>query len=86
MKGFEEMVLKDTNNVMKKAVLLAKSLEGDWSARMKIALNDVYIDHYLSQPMTREIVEKLLLKGMSFRRIKKHYKVGMDEISSLLAK
>ncbi|MEK3940568.1 hypothetical protein MKZ03_15110 [Bacillus sp. FSL R5-0431] len=80
------MVLKDTNNVMKKAVLLAKFLDGDWSARMKMALNNVYIDHYLSQPMTREIVEKLLLKGMSFRRIKKHYKVGMDEISSLLAK
>ncbi|MFE5473269.1 hypothetical protein [Bacillus safensis] len=80
------MVLEDTKNVMKKAVSLARKLEGDWSARMKMALNKVYIEHYLSQPMTREVIEKLLLKGMSFRRIKKHYKVGMDEISSLLSK
>ncbi|MEK4704753.1 hypothetical protein [Bacillus sp. FSL H8-0512] len=80
------MNYSQTKDTMKKAVSLAKQLEGNWSARMKMALNNVYIDHYLSQPMTREIVEKLLLKGMSFRRIKKHYKVGMDEISSLLAK
>ncbi|MCL4097215.1 hypothetical protein BV454_00533 [Bacillus altitudinis] len=80
------MVLEDTKNVMKKAVSLAKQLEGNWSARMKMALNNVYIDHYLSQPLTKEVIEKLLLKGMSFRRIKKHFKVGMDEISSLLAK
>ncbi|MFJ8735833.1 hypothetical protein ACIRC2_09390 [Bacillus altitudinis] len=80
------MVLKDTNFVMKKAVSLAKNLEGNWSVRMKMALNEVYIDHYLSQPLTKEVIEKLLLKGMSFRRIKKHFKVGMDEISSLLAK
>lgn len=80
------MVLEDTKNVMKKAVSLAKQLDGNWSARMKMALNNVYIDHYLSQPLTKEVIEKLLLKGMSFRRIKKHYKVGMDEISSLLSK
>lgn len=76
-----------TNDIMKKAVSLAKQqLEGNWTARMKMALNNVYIDHYLSQPLTKDVVEKLLLKGMSFRRIKKHYKVGMEEISSLLAK
>lgn len=80
------MKLQDTHKLMCKAVLLAKSLEGSWSARMKMALNNVYIDHYLSQPLTKDVVEKLLLKGMSFRKIKKHYKVGMDEISSLLAK
>lgn len=80
------MKLQDTHKFMSKAVLLAKTLEGNWSARMKMALNEVYIDHYLSQPLTKDVVEKLLLKGMSFRRIKKHYKVGMDEISSLLAK
>ncbi|MFB7035894.1 hypothetical protein ACFCVS_15445 [Bacillus altitudinis] len=81
------MSLSETKDIMKKAVSLAKHhLEGDWSARMKMALNNVYIDHYLSQPLTKDVVEKLLLKGMSFRRIKKHYKVGMDEISSLLAK
>ncbi|MGV2914103.1 hypothetical protein ACNPNT_20020 [Bacillus safensis] len=85
MKGFEEMVLEDTKNVMKKAVSLARNLEGNWSARMKMALNEVYIEHYLSRPLTKEVIEKLLLKGMSFRRIKKHFKVGMDEISSLLA-
>lgn len=86
MKGFEEMVLEDTKNVMKKAVSLARNLEGNWSVRMKMALNEMYIDHYLSQPLTKEVIEKLLLKGMSFRRIKKHFKVGMDDISSLLAK
>lgn len=80
------MNYSQTNDVMKKAVSLAKQLEGNWSARMKMALNNVYIDHYLSQPLTREVIEKLLLKGMSFRRIKKHYNVGMQEISSLLAK
>ncbi|CUB19618.1 hypothetical protein [Bacillus safensis] len=74
-----------TKDIMKKAVSLAKSLEGNWSARMKMALNEVYIEHYLSRPLTKDVVEKLLLKGMSFRRIKKHFKVGMDEISSLLA-
>ncbi|MCY9672007.1 hypothetical protein M5W63_05675 [Bacillus pumilus] len=78
------MKLQDTHKFMSKAVLLAKTLEGNWSARMKMALNNVYIDHYLSQPLTREVIEKLLLKGMSFRRIKKHYNVGMQEISSLL--
>lgn len=80
------MNYSQTKDTMKKAVSLAKQLEGNWSARMKMALNEVYIDHYLSQPLTKDVVEKLLLKGMSFRRIKKHYKVGMDEISSLLAK
>ncbi|MBK4214148.1 hypothetical protein EGI07_18315 [Bacillus pumilus] len=80
------MSLSETKDIMKKAVSLAKQLEGNWSARMKMALNNVYIDHYLSQPLTREVIEKLLLKGMSFRRIKKHYNVGMQEISSLLAK
>lgn len=80
------MNYSQTKDIMRKAVLLAKKLEGNWSARMKMALNNVYIDHYLSQPLTKAVVEKLLLKGMSFRRIKKHYKVGMDEISSLLAK
>ena len=80
------MNYSQTKDTMKKAVSLAKQLEGNWSARMKMALNKVYIEHYLSQPLTREVIEKLLLKGMSFRRIKKHYNVGMKEISSLLAK
>ncbi|MGM0917901.1 MAG: hypothetical protein ACQEWC_10010 [Bacillota bacterium] len=80
------MNYSQTKDTMKKAVSLAKQLEGNWSARMKMALNKVYIEHYLSQPLTREVIEKLLLKGMSFRRIKKHYNIGMQEISSLLAK
>ncbi|MGG4172740.1 hypothetical protein ABEW20_13240 [Bacillus safensis] len=80
------MNYSQTKDTMKKAVSLAKQLDGNWSARMKMALNEVYIEHYLSQQLTREVIEKLLLKGMSFRRIKKHYNVGMQEISSLLAK
>ncbi|CUB18591.1 hypothetical protein BN2127_JRS3_01576 [Bacillus safensis] len=80
------MNYSQTKNTMKKAVSLAKQFDGNWSARMKMALNEVYIEHYLSQQLTREVIEKLLLKGMSFRRIKKHYNVGMQEISSLLAK
>ncbi|AVM23302.1 hypothetical protein [Bacillus pumilus] len=79
------MNYSQTKDTMKKAVSLAKQLDGNWSARMKMALNEVYIEHYLSRPLTKEVIEKLLFKGMSFRRIKKHFKVGMDEISSLLA-
>ncbi|MCY7574086.1 hypothetical protein MH187_18510, partial [Bacillus pumilus] len=70
------MDYSQTKEIMKKAVSLAKQqLEGNWTARMKMALNKVYIEHYLSQPLTREVIEKLLQKGMSFRRIKKHYNV-----------
>lgn len=79
------MKLNDTKYIMKKAVILAKSLEGNWSVRMKMALDIVIINHYLKQPLSKDIIERLLLKGLSLRRIKKHYKVGMKEINSLMA-
>nr|WP_238389141.1 hypothetical protein [Bacillus pumilus] len=79
------MKLNDTKYIMKKAVILAKSLEGNWSVRMKMALDIVIINHYLKQPLSKVIIERLLFKGLSLRRIKKHYKVGMKEINSLMA-
>nr|WP_110487765.1 hypothetical protein [Bacillus altitudinis] len=79
------MKLNDTRYIMKKAVILAKSLEGNWSVRMKMALDIVIINHYLKQPLSKGIIERSLLKGVSLRRIKKHYKVGMKEINSLMA-
>ncbi len=75
----------DTKQNMRKAVLIAKTLEGSWSVRMKMALDIVIINHYLKQTLSKDIIERLLLKGLSLRRIKKHYKVGMKEINSLMA-
>lgn len=75
----------DTTENMRKAVLIAKTLEGSWSVRMKMALDIVIINHYLKQPLSKDIIERLLLKGVSLRRVKKHYKVGMKEINSLMA-
>ncbi|MGM0968063.1 MAG: hypothetical protein ACQEWR_05745 [Bacillota bacterium] len=79
-----KMDLQETHKLMRKAVLIAKTLEGSWSIRMKIALDIVIINHYLKQPLSKGIIERLLLKGVSLRRIKKHYKVGMKEINSLM--
>ncbi|WP_444100323.1 hypothetical protein [Bacillus subtilis] len=54
-----------TNSFMKEAVPLARQMEGDWIARMKIALNSVIINHYLNLPLTIENVNELLRKGVS---------------------
>lgn len=64
---------------MKEAVPLARQMEGDWIARMKIALNSVIINHYLNLPLINE----LLRKGVSYRRICKHYGIGRKDIEKL---
>ncbi|AGG59832.1 MULTISPECIES: hypothetical protein [Bacillaceae] len=72
-----------TNSFMKEAVPLARQMEGDWIARMKIALNSVIINHYLNLPLTIENVNELLRKGVSYRRICKHYGIGRKDIEKL---
>ncbi|MED0800200.1 hypothetical protein P9422_10280 [Bacillus atrophaeus] len=72
-----------TNSFMKEAVPLARQMEGDWAARMKIALNSVIINHYLNLPLTYENVNELLRKGVSYRRICKHYSIGRKDIEKL---
>ncbi|RHJ07000.1 hypothetical protein [Bacillus sonorensis] len=72
-----------TNSFMKEAVPLARQMEGDWIARMKIALNKVIVDHYFDKPLSLENVNALLRKGVSYRRICKHYGVGRRDIASL---
>ncbi|MEC1797200.1 hypothetical protein P9D90_19060 [Bacillus mojavensis] len=77
------MNLKQTNSFMKEAVPLAKRMEGDWTVRMKIALNSVVIKHYLNLPLTNENVQELLRRGVSYRRICKHYGIGRKDIERL---
>lgn len=77
------MNLNDTHSFMKEAVPLARKLEGDWTARMKMALNTVIVKHYFNKPLSLENVNDLLRKGVSYRRICKHYGVGRKDITSL---
>ncbi|AUJ61356.1 hypothetical protein ABEY01_17280 [Bacillus velezensis] len=72
-----------TNSFMKEAVPMARKMEGNWAARMKIALNSVIINHYLNLPLSNENVNKLLRKGVSYRRICRHYSIGRKEVSKL---
>ncbi|CAF1832536.1 hypothetical protein NRS6141_02699 [Bacillus subtilis] len=62
---------------------MARKMEGDWTVRMKIALNSVIIKHYLNLPLTNENVNELLRKGVSYRRICKHYGIGRKDIEKL---
>ncbi|MCY7961418.1 hypothetical protein MOC47_20210 [Bacillus spizizenii] len=75
--------LNQTHLFMKEAVPLARQMEGDWIVRMKIALNSVIINHYLNLPLTIENVNELLRKGVSYRRICKHYGIGRKDIEKL---
>ncbi|WP_445661284.1 hypothetical protein [Bacillus sp. FSL P4-0334] len=68
---------------MKEAVPLARQMEGDWIIRMKIAQNSVIINHYLNLPLTIENVNELLRKGVSYRRICKHYGIRRQGIEKL---
>ncbi|MDA1478046.1 hypothetical protein [Bacillus changyiensis] len=74
---------KETHVLMKEAVPLARKLKGNWSARMKMALNTVIVKHYFEKPLSLENVNILLRKGVSYRRICKHYGVGRNDIASL---
>ncbi|AZV48883.1 hypothetical protein P5408_002930 [Bacillus subtilis] len=77
------MNLSQTHSFMRKAIPLANQMEGDWIARMKVALNSIIIDHYLNLPLTYENVNELLRKGVSYRRICKHYGIGRKDIEKL---
>ncbi|WP_339180435.1 hypothetical protein NST56_05040 [Bacillus sp. FSL R5-0560] len=77
------MNLQQTHSFMQEAVPLARQMEGDWVARMKIALNSVIINHYLNLPLTNDSVKELLRKGVSYRRICKHYCIGRKDIAKL---
>lgn len=81
--GENQMNFIEMQSLMKKAVLLAKQMEGDWQARMKLAFRSLKIDYYFQQPISKEIIQKLLLHGVSYRRISKNYKVGRRQISAI---
>jgi len=74
---------KDTHLFMKSAVSLAREMEGNWTVRMKMALNTVIVKHYFNKPLSLDNVNALLRKGVSYRRICKHYGVGRKDIASL---
>lgn len=67
------MTFMEMQSLMKKAVLLAKQMEGDWQARMKLAFRSLKVDYYMREPISKEIIHKLLLHGVSYRRIAKNY-------------
>ncbi|WP_252729765.1 hypothetical protein [Bacillus sp. JNUCC-22] len=68
---------------MKEAVLLARRMEGHWSVRMKLALNQVIIKHLLNKPPSPDNIQELLKKGVSYRRICKSYSIGRKDIFAL---
>ncbi|MBP2079632.1 hypothetical protein [Oceanobacillus polygoni] len=79
------MDFKEMQSSMKKAVSLAKEMEGDWQARMKLAFRSIQVEHYMQQPISKEIVEKLLLHGVSYRRISKNFDISRKGINSIMA-
>ncbi|WP_144559671.1 hypothetical protein [Shouchella miscanthi] len=68
-------------SLMREAIPLAKTMEGDWQARMKLALHSVKVNHYMKQPISKNVIQNLLKHGVSYRRISKNYKLGRNEIS-----
>ncbi|MBM0066747.1 hypothetical protein [Alkalicoccobacillus gibsonii] len=75
------MQFVEMQTLMQEAIPLAKKMEGDWQARMKLALHSVKINHYMKQPISKKVIHKLLEHGVSYRRISKNYKLGRKEIS-----
>ncbi|MCM2675510.1 hypothetical protein [Alkalicoccobacillus plakortidis] len=75
------MTFQEMQSLMKQAIPLAKQMEGDWQARMKLALHSVKVDHYMKQPISKRVIQKLLEHGVSYRRISKNYRVGRQQIS-----
>lgn len=78
------MDFKEMQSSMKKAVSLAKTYEGDWQARMKLAFRSLRVEYYMQQPISKEIIEKLLLHNVSYRRISKNYAKSRKEINVLM--
>ncbi|MBA3925522.1 hypothetical protein [Listeria rustica] len=77
------MTYKQTKDMMRKAVPLARKLEGDWTIRMKLALKETVILHYLREELNAQNVQILLAKGCSQRRICKHHGVTSHQLSLL---
>lgn len=73
-----------THEMMRKAVPLAREMQGDWNLRMSMALKSVIIDYYLNQSLSKEVVQKLLAKGVSYRKICKHYGVYHRQLVAIL--
>ncbi|WP_368901094.1 hypothetical protein [Oceanobacillus oncorhynchi] len=78
------MDFREMQASMKKAVFLAKQMEGDWQARMKLAFRSLKVEHYMKQPISKEIIEKLLLHHVSYRKISKNYDKSRKEIDALI--
>lgn len=78
------MNYKQTHDLLRKAVPLAREMQGDWNLRMSMALKSVIIDHYLNQPFSKEAVQKLLAKDVSYRKICKHYGVYHRQLVDIL--
>ncbi|WP_324659086.1 hypothetical protein VO177_04190 [Bacillus velezensis] len=77
---------EQTNSFMKDAVPLARQMEGNWSVRMKLALNQVIIKHLLNKPLSPNNIQVLLKKGVSYRRICKNYGIGRKDLSAIQQK
>lgn len=69
---------------MKQAVPLAREMEGDWNLRMSLAIKSVMIDQFMKEPISKEVIQFLLAKGVSYRRICKHYGVYRHQLNELL--
>ncbi|MBC2294754.1 hypothetical protein HCC36_16140 [Listeria booriae] len=76
------MTYNQSKDLMRKAVPFARKLEGDWSARMSMALKVMVIKHYMRQPFSVENAQILLAKGCSVRKLCKHYGVKRHQILS----
>ncbi|STY44220.1 Uncharacterised protein [Listeria grayi] len=57
------MNYNQTKNFMKQAVPLARQMEGDWNLRMSLALKSVMIDHFMKEPISKEVIRFYLQKG-----------------------
>ncbi|MFS0784925.1 hypothetical protein ABC345_00895 [Shouchella sp. 1P09AA] len=77
------MTFQVMSDLMKEAVPLAKKMEGDWQARMKLAMRSVKITYFMSQPISKGIINELLKHGVSYRRISRNYKVGRSDITEI---
>ncbi|MBC1284890.1 hypothetical protein HB818_03810 [Listeria booriae] len=77
------MTYNQSKDLMRKAVPLAKKMQGDWNIRMSIALKMTVINFYLSQSLTKENLRNLLAKGASHRQICKHYGVTRHQLNTL---
>ncbi|ARW09093.1 hypothetical protein [Bacillus atrophaeus] len=75
--------LNQTHLFMREAVPMARQLEGDWTVRMKMALNSVIVNYHLSRPLTIENVNELLRRGVSYRRICKNYGIRRKDLTEL---